>query len=204
MIKNIILDVGNVLILWDPMRMLLKKFDDMDTVYRAMTTVFKSPYWRELDRGVMDEGEILDTMFREGSLSREEFDKVLENWEEGCMRENPSMGRAVQMLRKKGKWKFYLLSNFADEPFDRAQERFDVLKGFDGQIISAREKTIKPEPEIYQRLFEKYDLKPEECIFLDDIERNVNQAKEMGMEGIHFQNNLRIYDLFDRLKADEE
>ncbi|MCM1206981.1 MAG: HAD-IA family hydrolase [Firmicutes bacterium] len=60
-----------------------------------------------------------------------------------------------------------------------------------GYIISSEEHVIKPEPAIYKRLFEKFNLKPEECIFTDDREENINGGKSLGMEGIVFHDAIQ-------------
>lgn len=80
--------------------------------------------------------------------------------------------------------------------------QFPIFKLLDGQIISSEEMVIKPEPEIYHRLFAKFNLKPEECIFTDDRAENIEGGRRLGMEGIVFtdakQYERELRDLLER------
>ena len=62
----------------------------------------------------------------------------------------------------------------------------------DGILVSSNEHLAKPDPKIYARLCEKFDLVPEECFFIDDMPENVKAAKEYGMEAIVFQNGSEL------------
>ena len=80
----------------------------------------------------------------------------------------------------------YYLSNFSEKAHVECSAALDFIPYMDGGILSYQEKVVKPEPEIYERLLEKYDLKAHECVFLDDMQVNIDGAKKAGMEGILF------------------
>ncbi|MBP5151481.1 MAG: HAD-IA family hydrolase, partial [Lachnospiraceae bacterium] len=89
-------------------------------------------------------------------------------------------------LKRRG-YKVYCLSNMSFKACRECADALDFLPMLDGYILSCDVKLCKPEPEIYKALFEKYDLKPEESIFLDDLEKNIAAAKAAGMHGVVFK-----------------
>ena len=89
-------------------------------------------------------------------------------------------------------YKLYGLTNWCSKVYQTI-EQFEIFKLLDGYVISSEEKVIKPEPEIYQRLFAKFNLCPEECIFTDDKEENIVGGELLGMRGIVF-NNAKQYE----------
>ena len=77
----------------------------------------------------------------------------------------------------------------------------EVFKYFDGQIISALEHMVKPDREIYDLILNRYHLKPEECLFIDDLEPNVKAAQAVGINTVHFTNRHKGYEeIRERLK----
>ncbi len=80
----------------------------------------------------------------------------------------------------------YCITNFSGPKFELSQARYPFLKGFDGIIVSGDEKVLKPEPEIYNLLLNRYGLEAEDCIFIDDSQANVEGARAVGMHAIHF------------------
>jgi 2-haloacid dehalogenase len=81
----------------------------------------------------------------------------------------------------------YALTNWNAETFVYARERYAFLKHFRGIVVSGEEHCVKPEPTIYRRLFDRYQLAPSGCVFIDDSEANVQGARAVGMHTIHFQ-----------------
>jgi len=89
-------------------------------------------------------------------------------------------------LKGSGKYKLYALSNWSAETFSIAQKHYELLNQFDGVVISGLEKTRKPFDDFYHILLNRYDLKPEECLFIDDNHRNVLAAEALGIPSVHF------------------
>lgn len=91
----------------------------------------------------------------------------------------------VRALKKEGR-EVYGLSNFSMETFPRAFRMFPVLQEIDKRLISAEVGYVKPEPEIFLHFFKKFNLEPEDCLFIDDSRTNVEMAERLGMQGIVF------------------
>lgn len=108
----------------------------------------------------------------------------LEHWHEYNLRPAAGMEELVCSLKNRG-YRIYLLSN-ASHRLRVYETEIPGHQYFDGTIVSAEEKLLKPEPEIYERLFEKYGLFPEECFFIDDKPENVEGGKACGMDGYCF------------------
>ena len=93
----------------------------------------------------------------------------------------------LRSLKEANKYKLYALTNWSAETFPVALQRYDFLQWFDGIVMSGEEKTRKPFPEIYQVLLNRFDVNSSEVIFIDDSLRNIEGAKAVGIDGIHFQ-----------------
>jgi 2-haloacid dehalogenase len=89
-------------------------------------------------------------------------------------------------LKESNKYKIYALTNWSAETFPMAQQKFDFLNWFDGVVVSGAEKMRKPTPEFYQILLNRYNVKAEESLFIDDNYRNILAAEKLGINSIHF------------------
>lgn len=96
--------------------------------------------------------------------------------------------KLVQQLRQKNCYHLFILSNMGLEPFALAKQKYpEIFSLFDDCIISANVHLAKPEPEIFEYLLKKYNLTPQECIFIDDQEENIVAAQKLGITGILFE-----------------
>ena len=102
-----------------------------------------------------------------------------------CSGEIPGMLELIQDLKSKGVG-VYGLTNWPAETFDEARRRFKTIASIDNIVVSSHVKLAKPEPAIYQLLLSKYNLNPQECVFIDDRKDNVDAAHALGMKGIVF------------------
>jgi len=91
-----------------------------------------------------------------------------------------------KQLKDSEKYKLYALTNWSAETMGIALKRYDFLSWFDGLVISGKEKTRKPFAEFYKILLNRYQLKPGEALFIDDNQRNVSAAEDVGIPSIHF------------------
>lgn len=184
MIKTIIFDIGQVLakFRWkDYMDDLGFNQEIKERVGRA--TVL-SPYWNEVDRGIMTMPEIIEACVK--------LDKEIEAEIRLFFKDRRTMvvefdyaKDLVKGLKEQG-YHIYLLSNYGEENFSYVENVFSFMPYIDGKIISYQIKHIKPEPEIYQALIDTYHLIPDECVFLDDVEANLKGAEKFGIHTIHF------------------
>jgi len=182
MIKNIIFDLGNVLLKFKPEEFLLQFTSDKEYIKQFVTKITRSKLWLDLDRGY-ESLENAEFIFISKYPEEEELITLFFNhWMEMLtpIEENISI---LLDLSESG-YKTYILSNYIKEAFKFVKEKFDFFTLFDGQIISGEEKVIKPEKAIYESLLRRYQLIPEESLFIDDILFFLKPAKKLGISTI--------------------
>ena len=198
MIKNIIFDMGGVLIDYNPEKTLYGMFD-RETADLLLRVVFRNPLWSDKDRGIIFPSEIMEKV--RGEIPAEIFKQVsamVDNFYP-YMPPFDKMEGFVRELKEKG-FGIYLLSN-ASSDFHERREGIPALSMFDGVIISADHKLLKPEKEIYEKLYETFGLNPSECFFIDDVAANIEGAAATGMQGhcyYHGDLDILIADMKER------
>lgn len=189
MIRNIVFDMGNVLIHWKPERFLEREGVPEADRPLILKEVFSSVEWIQLDRGSISPEEGIAAMCRRlperlHALVRE----LTMGWWRRSLLPVEGMADLVRELKALG-YGIYLLSNAkVDLPLF-----FPMIPGsecFDGRVVSADWKLLKPQPEIYETLFREYGLKREECFFIDDLNINIEGARFVGMDGVIFDGDL--------------
>ncbi len=187
MIKNIIFDFGNVIIKWD-VHGILKSYNISDDELKILEkAIFQSEEWNKLDEGLLDI-EDAEKVFesRVPSELKGKVKEITESWFEK-IEFNEKVCNLIKDLKSKG-YKVYGLSN-TNIQFYNYIKNLDIGKYFDGFLISACEKMMKPDKNIYYRLFEKFSLNPEECFFIDDTKENIIASEKCGMKGFVFNIN---------------
>lgn len=204
MIKNIVFDMGKVLVDYDDMiscNHFAKSEEEALAIHREL---FRSPEWIDMDRGTMTEEEAMVRIKKR--LNNPEWNEAaqqcMDHWHEYNLHGKLGMAEVVADMKHRG-YGIYLLSN-ASTRLRRYQHTLPGFQYFDGTIVSAEEKLLKPEPEIYHRLFDRYNLKPEECFFIDDLEVNIQGAAACGMRGYCFADGSveKLKKVLDSLNAD--
>lgn len=187
MIKNIVFDMGKVLLNYDADRVCRQYMTDEAERKEVSMAVFASQEWLLLDMGVIPEEEALRRM--QSRLDTEHKKEMaalcLEHWHEYNMWPVEGMREVVESLKKRG-YGLYLCSNASL----RLLSCYSVIPGieyFDGLLFSAEVKCVKPQKEMYLHLFERFALKPEECFFIDDLSYNIEGARACGMDGYCFE-----------------
>jgi putative hydrolase of the HAD superfamily len=187
MIKNVIFDMGNVLRNYAPIRGILPYVQGEDALL-IRDEMFGKEEWRLLDRGDISYEEAVSMCkSRLPERLHTALDEIVAHWHE-YMPEDPRMVELVKTLKENG-YRMYLLSN-ASVRFTVFKDHFEALKYFEGAIISAFYHTVKPEEKIYRILFDTYQLKPEECFFIDDNPDNVEAGRKLRMEGHVFTGDM--------------
>lgn len=187
MIKNIVFDMGNVLIMFYPEKIFSTILSDKDEIDAIVTHFYNTKEYREVDRGTMTYEQMLDII--KDNLPNHLIALLKELYVDNCFVSNhmppfPEMYDLVAQLKENG-YNVYLLSN-ATHQFHNYRNKIPVLGLMDGVLISADYQLLKPEREIYEALFEKFSLNPDECIFIDDVEENIRGSINCGMDGIVF------------------
>ena len=184
MIKNVIFDVGKVLVEWEPLVAMKKLGFDDATAKAVAAATTDSPEWDESDRSVGTDEEILAMLIGNAPEYEKEIRTFWENISLPIYQYD--YARAwIRELKNKG-YGVYILSNYGRWTYQNTTEALSFLEDVDGAVFSYQVHQMKPEPEIYQTLLAKYGLKAEECVFLDDRQVNIDGAKAQGMEGIVF------------------
>ncbi len=183
MINTIIFDIGNVLVRYD-WRGYLRRLGFSDEMCKKIgEAVFENPLWKEFDRGVLGDKNVEQKCRALMAEYPDEMDKVFSNLEDLVMECGYAAGW-IQSLKAKG-YKVYVLSNYGRTLFGYARQNFRFLHYIDGGVISYEVQYIKPEIQIYERLIQKYGIRPQEAVFLDDTEENLPPARKLGMRTIH-------------------
>lgn len=190
MIRNIVFDMGGVLIRFDPPYFISRLGITGEDAALLNREVFRTVEWVKLDRGTITEEEAVARMCRRlPAHLHEAAGKLVAMWDRPIL-PFEGMAELIAELKAKG-YGIYLLSN----AFTRQHEYWPRVPGneyFDGTLISADVKLIKPDHAIYRLLFEKFSLKPEECVFIDDLPANIEAAVDSGMNGVVFHGDAGV------------
>lgn len=185
-IKNIVFDLGGVLIDWNPDYLYRTIFPDEGERRRFLTEVCTMDWNEEQDAGrSLKEGTAhLVQKFPEYETQIRAF---YDRWEE--MLGGPIEGtlEVLRHIKSHTDTKLYALTNWSAETFPRAMDLFDFLHWFDGRVVSGEEGIRKPAPEFYRLLIDRYGIRPEESVFVDDNARNLVPAASLGFHTIHFK-----------------
>lgn len=184
-IKNIIFDFGGVVMDWDPRYFFKTYFNDDEKMEFFLKNIAIDEWNIEQDRGrTLKEGT--EILVKQHPDWEKEIRAYYDNWTTMLKSDIP---KNVEVLRKlEGKYPLYGLTNWSEETFPYALENYDFFKVFEGKIVvSGTEKLIKPDKEIFEVLLNRYDLKAEESVFIDDNAKNIATAKLLGFETIHIK-----------------
>lgn len=191
MIKNIVFDLGNVLISFRPSEFFDKKNYPENIKTTILSDIFGSKEWAMLDKGEINTTEAIEAIALKSSLKKEEIAHVFNLRTELMFPLDPNV-KLLPELKKRG-FRLYFLSNFPMDIFEEVKTGYYFFKYFDGGIISSEAKFSKPDSRIYEILLEKYSLIPEECLYIDDLEINVKAAEAAGMKGLVTFGSLEVY-----------
>lgn len=184
MLKNIVFDFGNVIMNYDP-DMILNHYNLTPKQHKLLKKeIFQSEEWQKVDAGIIDEDEATQRFLQR--VPEDLYDQVKEimlTWP-GKVEFFESVFSFMKKLKTQG-YRIYGLSNTGMH-FAKYVQQSKWDDNFDGCIFSAQEKIVKPDDRIYQLLFSRYNLKPEESLFIDDLPENITAARANGMQGFVF------------------
>lgn len=182
MIRNIIFDLGNVLLSFLPSVYLEKKNYPENIRKTIINDIFRSREWKLLDNGDITVKEAIESIALKSILKREEIALVF-NLRTDIMFPLTTNVKLLPELKKRG-FSLYYLSNFPLDIFEEVKTGYFFFKYFDGGIISAEVKLSKPDVRIFSYILNKYSLNADECLYIDDIEENVRAADSLKIRGI--------------------
>jgi putative hydrolase of the HAD superfamily len=193
MIRNIIFDLGNVLLSWKPEEYFIASGLPENKRKTILNDVFRSREWLLVDNGDITTDEAVNAISSRSELSESEIRYAFNSRLQilSPLQNNIDL---LSELKKTG-LKLYFLSNFPDDIFDEVRNRYSFFELFDGGIISARVRLSKPDIRIYLKMIELYGLVPHETVFVDDLKANSDAAGLAGIHGIHLPEHSMLYSL---------
>ena len=184
MIKNIIFDIGNVLLNFKPKEFMHRFTNDENRIDSFTAKVVWTETWTQLDRGLMTFDEAKKLYYSKYPEERDLLDSFFKHSWEMLTPIEKNIDVLLE-LKEKG-YNVYVLSDFIKEAFEKVVIENDFFKFLDGKVISSQEHLLKPEKEIYQLLLRKYNLNAEECVFIDDTDYTLPPAQDLGIHTIHY------------------
>tara|TARA_B000000609_G_scaffold112397_1_gene87004 strand:+ start:163 stop:765 length:603 start_codon:yes stop_codon:yes gene_type:complete len=194
-VKKFLFDLGNVFFDWNPERILKPIFNDDERMNFFINNISFPLLDTRCDAGITIEVAVNDAIKK-----FPEFEKEIKFY-------YPNHGNMVGGFFQKTVDVFYkikelnypcfVLSNWSAETYEGMEETYPFLKDFDGKIISGRDFLIKPDPAIYELAISRFNLIPEETLFIDDRLDNIEAAQNLNFQTIHLTNPSLIQDLID-------
>jgi putative hydrolase of the HAD superfamily len=190
MIKNVVFDMGWVLVKFERIKLCQKYFSNDEDVKIVEKTLFGSIEWLKYDRGTINTEEIreivkskLDTRLHVG------LDRLIDNWYND-MELISGTGEVIKKLKDKG-YKIFILSN-TNEKFHTFKHRLPGIEYVDGTFISCEHKLLKPDIEIFKTFAKVMNVNLDECFYTDDLLSNIEAATFMGMKGVVFESPYQL------------
>jgi 2-haloacid dehalogenase len=183
-VDTVVFDLSNVLIAWDPRRLYRQLIDDEERMDWFLREVCNSAWNEQQDAGRSwsEATALLRGRYPEHA---DLIDAYHLRWEETLV--GPIEGTVALLGELKARGvRLLALTNWSQETFPIARQRFPFLQWFEGIVVSGEERLIKPDPRIYQRLLERYAVDPARVLYIDDSQRNVAAAAALGMQGWWF------------------
>ena len=184
MIKNLIYDFGKVLVDYDFETFFRTLIPDAERLKEFSALLNNNEMVQLFDREEQPFEAIVEDIIRQNPKFEYELHTFFQRYTEIVTGEVDGMRELLTRLKAEG-YKLYGLTNWCSKVYLTIRQ-YEIFSLLDGYVISSEEKVVKPEPEIYQRLFSKFGLKPDECLFTDDRPENIEGGRRLGMAGIVF------------------
>ena len=188
MFKNIIFDFGNVIAEFNPDKLTAPYAENKEDLRLLSDVVFDRLYWDGLDAGTVSDAYVKEKIATRLPLHLKDAGlKVFDNWINN-MTPVPNVREVIFKLKKEGK-RLFLLSNISigfSENYKKTPWINEVLSEFDGLILSGVTGLLKPDPEVFEYILSKYNLKREETLFIDDSPKNIKGAEAVRLRGYLF------------------
>lgn len=194
MIKNVIFDIGQVLIRFEWKEYLRKLFPEgtAETVYKA---TFENSAWKDMDTGTVSIESVVKKFIESAPEYKGYITTAVERMGE-CAEKLPYSIPLIKAIKAKG-INVYYLSNYSRYLKSANEDVLDFIGSMDGGLFSFEVNCTKPDERIYQLLCQKYGILPEESVFVDDRPENVNAASRIGFKTVLFKGEVSIPEVLD-------
>lgn len=188
-IKNVIFDIGNVIVRWSPVEIIRLTFGESEQPEICAKSIFQSEIWSELNKGLISEHEAQIRFQDELGFSEESMIQLFYY----IKRTQILLFGSIELLTrvKNAGYKVYALTDNVTEIVDYLKSTYDFWHLFNGTIVSSEVRCLKPNSEIFVHLLEQYELNASESVFIDDMLYNVQGAELLGFSGIEFKNSVQ-------------
>jgi putative hydrolase of the HAD superfamily len=184
--KNVIFDIGGVVVEWSPDRILETYYQDHPHMRAVMkTALFLHPDWLQLDRGTLSEAEVLLRLQDRTQRPPEELEGLLAAVRASLHTKSDTVALLAR-LHEQGV-PLYCLSNMSSAIYQYLRQRHSFWNVFRGILISGDIKLMKPEREIFEYLLQRFDLRAADCVFIDDNMPNIDAASSLGIQAVWFE-----------------
>lgn len=189
MLKNIVFDLGNVLVKFDSNELIYCFFNERQEEVKSF---YFDSLWNEYDQGLYSVEEMIEKGVKQFPELELNIKELMYHWTEFVipLKDNVAYIKELKTLG----YNVYILSNIPEDD-TKYLRSCGVFDNIDGGVFSYEYKKIKPDPEIFHILLKKYDLKASECLFLDDRKDNVVAASNLGFETIEVKDSSKVIDL---------
>lgn len=189
--KAIIFDLGGVLIDWNPSYVFDKMFNNEEQKRHFFENIC-TPDWNEMQDAGRPLKEATEHLVQIHPEWKEYIEAYYGRWEQMLGGPIHDTVEIFRQLKEEGKYKLYALTNWSAELFPIALERYDFLHWFDGRVVSGEEKMRKPFREFYELILDRFHLKAENALFIDDNARNIRAAEEIGICSIRYHSPQQL------------
>lgn len=194
MYKNIIFDMGNVIVDFSPDYVLAQFTTDIHLINRLKNAIFFTDIWNETDRGTRDQDDVYQYAIATlPDVDHSLIAAIIMEWYKHKT-ENKRMLEIAQELKAKG-YRLFLCSNAA-KSFYLYEQYIDTFRLMDGKLISSDVQLVKPERAYFEYFLNKYKLKAAECFFIDDSIANIKGAFACGIDGYWYNGNTDLFYAF--------
>lgn len=189
MVKNIVFDIGNVLATFKPKDFLMDIFKDAKLADQFFE-VFFTKLWHEYDQGLYTKEQMIQKGLQKMPDQKEKIKNMMDVWTSYVVGIQKNID-LIHIYQKKG-YKVYILSNIPEDSYIYLKEHYNFIDQVDGGIYSYQHKLIKPDIEVFEVLLDQYDLKANECIFIDDKKENIMAAERLGFYTIWLKDHAKL------------
>jgi putative hydrolase of the HAD superfamily len=184
-VRNVVFDFGGVLVNWRPQEIIDSFYAEPHMRDALRTHAFQHDDWLDMDRGLLDEATVVRRCAQRLARPESELEALFRHVRAALTPIEPTVA-LLRELRQRSGLKLYGLSNMSEAIFAYLDQRHDFFGLFDGIVVSAAVKLVKPDPAIYEHLRERFALDFTESVFIDDLARNVESARQAGLPAIQF------------------